>query len=69
MISVATVYFFYSIVIISREHLKRSIMSRVLVFILQLLLQPSIVASSMVDFRKFKGYCVYLRNAIVVLLC
>ena len=52
--SIGAIYFFYNGVIISREHLKRSICQGHSVYFTVLNLQPSIL--SVLDSRKMKSY-------------
>ena len=57
------IHFFFRTVIVSQEHLN----VKDTVFILQHLLQASIVSSLVVS-RKFEVYSAYLRKVIVALL-
>ena len=57
------IHFFFGTVIVSQEHLN----VKDTVFILQHLLQASIVSSLVVS-RKFEVYSAYLRKVIVALL-
>ena len=65
--SVAVIHFFYGSVMISREHLKRSICQGHCVYFTTLVATIHYYKRSVVDLRKFEGY-VYLRKAIVALL-
>ena len=65
--SVLAIHFFYGTVIISWQHLKRSIMSRYCVYFATLTATIQNSKKSMIDLRKFERYCVYLRKAIVAL--
>ena len=68
--SIAAIHpFFYGTNIISWEHLKRSICQGHWVCFTTLITVFQYNKWSVVDSRKFEEYCVYLRNAIVVMLC
>ena len=67
--SIAAILFFYGTVIISWEHLKRSICQGHWVYFTTLIAILQKSKRSVVDSRKFEGYCVYLKKAIVAMLC
>ena len=66
-ISITATHFFYGSVIISREHLKRSICQGHGAYFKTLVATIHDNERSVVDLKKFQGY-VYLRTTIVALL-
>ena len=68
MTSFIAIHFFYGTHIISPEHLKRSILSRVLCLLYKTNCSHPLYKVSCGKYKAIKGYCVYLRKTIAALL-